>query len=378
MIGLSIFITISYLILIGAFSLGFDKVKVFSLKNHPSKTNFSVLIPFRNEAENLPKLLKSIQALSYPKQLFEIILINDASEDDSEDIVNYALAALSDDNIKTIRVVQNERYTPSPKKDAIVTGIRHANFEWIITTDADCALPKHWLNCYDELIQSTPLKCIAAPVTYFDDSTFLNRFQILDMFSLQGTTIAGFGLNQPFLCNGANFAYAKTAFQAVNGFEGNNHISSGDDTFLLEKFFKAFPKSIGYLKSEEAIVKTAFQPNWHQLLQQRIRWAAKARAYNNWLGILTGSTVLLMNLQLAMLPILSVLGYFNFKIWIYILVIKLHIDFLLLYKTSAFFGQRHAFKSFLTSFFLYPLFSIYVAFTSFFKGFNWKGRDFKL
>ena len=66
-----------YLLLIAGFIYGFDKVKKFKLANLQSKTRFSVIIPFRNEAENLPQLLESIQSLKYPKHLFEVIFVND-------------------------------------------------------------------------------------------------------------------------------------------------------------------------------------------------------------------------------------------------------------------------------------------------------------
>ncbi|GAL70456.1 N-acetylglucosaminyltransferase [Jejuia pallidilutea] len=107
-----------------------------------------------------------------------------------------------------------------------------------------------------------------------------------------------------------------------------------------------------------------------------MRWAAKTSAYNNWFGKVTALIIFLTNFLIILL-LLAVLGLFNLKIWVYILVIKLHIDFLLLYKTSAFFNQRRAFKSFLTSFFLYPFLTNYVALRSVIKGYQWKGRTFK-
>jgi glycosyltransferase involved in cell wall biosynthesis len=85
MILITLIITIIYLILIGSFIFGFDKIATFKLEGTPTKTKFSILIPFRNEAENLPDLLKSIEALKYPKHLFEIIFVDDESDDDESD-----------------------------------------------------------------------------------------------------------------------------------------------------------------------------------------------------------------------------------------------------------------------------------------------------
>ena len=75
MVTASIIITLSYLVLIGAFVLGFDKVTESGLEELPAKTKFSIIIPFRNEADNLPDLLDSIHALNYPKSQFEIIFV---------------------------------------------------------------------------------------------------------------------------------------------------------------------------------------------------------------------------------------------------------------------------------------------------------------
>jgi cellulose synthase/poly-beta-1,6-N-acetylglucosamine synthase-like glycosyltransferase len=407
MIIISIIITILYLLLIGSFAFGFDKVnylevspqgiyrkniknskqasehsnldyrvKLFKLENSPSKTKFSVIVPFRNEAENLPNLIKTIQLLQYPRALFEIIFVDDASEDLSVKTIKDLLKSSDCDQPDT-SIIHSERKTNSPKKDAISTAIKHAKYEWIITTDADCVLPSCWLDSFDEYIQKTQANCIAAPVTYLEKSHFLNRFQLLDMLSLQGATMGGFGIKKPFLCNGANFAYKKELFNELNGFEGNTNIASGDDIFLLEKAAKKYPKQLGYLKCDHAIVKTQAQPTWETLVSQRVRWAAKTSTYNSWFGKGTGLIVLLMNLLIITLPILTIFNIFNLNIFIYLVIIKFNIDFFLIYKSAAFFNQKGVLKSFIVGFLVYPFFSVYVAFISLFSSYKWKGRTFK-
>ena len=233
MIVVSLIITILYLLLIGSFVFGFDKIQLFILQDTAPKTKFSVIIPFRNESDNLPDLLQSIESLNYPKELFEVFLVDDTSEDNSvETIVKSGVDVI---------IIPNKRITNSPKKDAITTAISYAKYEWIITTDADCVLPKYWLDSFDEFIQKNKAVCIVGPVTFSLQNNFLGRFQLLDILSLQGATIGGFGIKQPFMCNGANFAYTKTVFNQINGFDGNESIASGDDIFLLEKIAKKKP-----------------------------------------------------------------------------------------------------------------------------------------
>lgn len=372
-------ITLLYVLLIGSFAIGFDKVIVFKLEKSVSKTTFSVIVPFRNEAENLPDLLESISKLNYPKDLYEVIFVDDESEDESTTIINKVLdtSRFHQDTRTDICIIKNERKTKSPKKDAITSAINLAKYEWIITTDADCHLPEFWLNSFDELIQQTNAKCIVAPITYHDDTHFLNRFQLLDILSLQGATIGGFGINKPFLCNGANFGYQKSIFKELNGFEGNNAIASGDDIFLLEKIVKSHPKDVHYLKCNDAIVATKSQESWQTLCSQRIRWAAKTSAYNNGFGKLTGLIVLFMNTFFVTALLLTVLNIFNTKAFLYTLVIKIYSDFLLIYKTASFFNQKSILRSYLIGFLLYPFFSVYIAFLSIFNGYTWKGRNFK-
>ena len=365
-------ITVLYLILIGSFAFGFDKVIDFKLEDIKPKTSFSVVIPFRNESENLGVLLKSITELNYPKHLFEIILVDDASEDDSVKIIKEFI----NEDIK-IKIINNNRISLSPKKDAITSAIETAKNEWVITTDADCKLPKYWLDSFDVFTQNNEADFIVAPVTYYKTDGFLHRFQLLDFLSLIGATIGGFGIKKPFLCNGANLAYSKSFFKKVNGFDGNATIASGDDIFLLEKALKEDKKRVHFLKSEHSIVQTKPQNNWSDLVAQRKRWAAKTSSYNSVFGKLTGVLVLLMNAVIICAILFTLIGELSPKILAYILVIKSSVDFLLLFKTSRFFNQEKHLASFVFSSLLYPFFNVYIACVSLFTSYKWKGRAFK-
>ncbi|MDU8885083.1 glycosyltransferase [Yeosuana sp. MJ-SS3] len=372
-IWLGIIVTLSYLIIIGALVYGLNKVKDFQLENILPKTRFSVVIPFRNEALNLPSLLKSVIDLQYPKDLFEIIFIDDESTDNSIEIINSFNAS---EELNAI-VIKNKRNTNSPKKDAITKAVSVAKNKWIITTDADCILPKYWLDCFDEFIQKTNAKCIVAPVIYEANNTLLEKFQLLNILSLQGTTIGSFGIDKPFLCNGANFAYTKQLFIELNGFHGNSTIASGDDIFFLEKALKKHKNHVKYLKCHQAIVATKPELNWSDLISQNIRWATKTSAYSIWLGKFIGILVLLMNAQIVIFLILSIINIVSLKAFFWILILKFGIDFHFISRTSVFFNQKRILKSFPLSFLIYPFFSVYVAFLSVFKDYKWKGRTFK-
>jgi poly-beta-1,6-N-acetyl-D-glucosamine synthase len=371
-------ITILYLILIGYFVFGFNRIKEFIIESETQTTTFSIVIPFRNEAENLLELLKSLNHLDYPKDLFELILIDDDSDDDSVEIIRKVLDTKPFDCAQgDITILTNKRTSNSPKKDAITTAINTAKYNWIITTDADCTFTKTWLKSFDAFIKNNDSKMIIAPVTYATNNSFLEQFQLLDFLSLQGATIAGFGINKPFLCNGANLAYKKEVFVKLNGFVGNNTMASGDDIFLLEKAVNIFPKQVHYLKSKDALVITKPQCSISELIQQRVRWASKTTAYNNKFGKMVGLTVLFMNAIMIVSLILSTIGVFN---WIYFASIfstKFIIDFFIIYKTAYFFKQTKHLIMFPFSSLVYPFFSVFVAVYSQFFGYKWKQRRFK-
>ncbi len=373
MLVITVVILLLYLFLIGKFAFAIEKVTVFKLQDSPAKTKFTVVIPFRNEAKNLPTLLNSIAQLNYQASLFEIILVNDDSEDLSKDIVTKFISSSALD----ITLIDNERQSNSPKKDAISSAIKISKYDWIITTDADCVLPKYWLDSFDTFIQQNDAKMIVGPVTYHQVNGFLKQFQLLDFLSLTGSTIAGFGIGKPFLCNGANLAYKASFFNSMNGFEGNDTIASGDDIFLMEKALKTDVNSVRYLKSTHAIVQTIPQPNFKSLLSQRIRWANKTSNYNNNFAKLVGLMVLLANSVIVIGFVLMVLRLFHFKTFTYLFLLKLLIDFLLIYKTSVFFSKEQALKYYLPSSLLYPFFSVYVAVVGSFSSYKWKDRRFK-
>ncbi|MDW5289236.1 glycosyltransferase family 2 protein [Formosa sp. PL04] len=368
-------ILVIYTILIGSLCWGFHKLPKFKTKNHSEKTEFSIIIPFRNEAIHLPELLQSISKLNYTKNHFEILFINDSSEDNSE--------ALVSDFIKShehfqIKLLQNNRVSNSPKKDAISLAISQSKFEWILTTDADCALPKTWLITFNSFIQQNKTcQFIVAPITYFTTSNFLNIFQWFDVMSLQGATLGGFGIKSPFLCNGANLGYKKEAFYNVNGFSENDTIASGDDIFLLEKISKKHPEGVQYLKSEDAVIYTHAQPTVSDLISQRKRWASKTKAYTNRFSQITGLLVLSMNALLLILFIFSSFEDFPTYVLISICLVKFTIDFILIYKSASFFNQKKPLKWYPLVAVLYPVFCTYVAISSLFTTYTWKDRVFE-
>ena len=369
-----ILITVVYVLLVTSFIIGLLKTTEFQRNNLTPKNSFSILIPFRDEAENLPALLRSISLLNYPNELFEVLLINDSSNDNFIAIIETFVA---ENNQLSLHLIDNIRISNSPKKDAIKTGVEHSKFDWILTTDADCIVPNLWLSAYDEFIQRNNVIFISGPVTFKTKQTFLDNFQLLDFSALIGSTIGAFGIQKPFLCNGANLCYSKDVFNTVDGYAGNNSIASGDDIFLLEKIVAKYPRQVGYLKSFDALVQTTPMKNLKELFSQRIRWASKAGAYQNRFTKFVGIIILLMNILFCGIMISIILNSFSSTLAIAIFLLKISVDFILIALTLKFKRKFAQLVYYPIVSIIHPFFNIIVGFMALFKKkYMWKDRTF--
>lgn len=373
MIELVLFICLSiYVVFILQLIIGFNKIKSFERTDIKPKTTFSIVVPFRNEEKNLGKLLQSISNLNYPAELFEIIMIDDFSEDASERV--YIKWRMENGLIHST-LLENLRLSNSPKKDAITRAIPIVKNEWIITTDADCIVPKNWLLTFDNYIQNNATEMIVGAVVYKTKNNWFHHFQQLDLLSLQGTTLGSFGIGKPFMCNGANFAYTKDFFHKLGGFGGIHDTASGDDVMLLQKALQTNPEKVHYLKNSENRVKTKPENDMFKLFMQRVRWASKTTSYQNTYAKVLAVVVLSMNLSLILGFGLWLIGALNWTFLVGLFLIKYSVDYILIYKSNKYL-RKNKFLLPMASSLIYPLFSSLVGLYSLFGSFTWKGRTF--
>jgi biofilm PGA synthesis N-glycosyltransferase PgaC len=334
----------------------------------PGETKISVIIPARNEEKNIGTLLSSLEVQQYPQPLTQVIVINDHSEDRTQQIVrqhNVQLLELNSD-------VQN-----SYKKKAIETGIAAAQGDLIITTDADCQSANTWLNTIASFQQETKAVFIAAPVDIACGSRMVEMFQSLDFMILQGITGAVVHKKYMTMCNGANLAYEKKVFAEVNGFSGVDHIASGDDMLLMYKIWQKYPDKVLYLKSRDAIVSTQPVKTWSEFFNQRIRWASKARQYEDKRILPVLVLVYLFNLSFL---VLLIAGFWDFRYWIAIAALwlaKTAVELPFIISLAGFFRKEWTVKWF---FFFQPLhiaYTIIAGFLGQLGKYSWKGRRVK-
>lgn len=363
-----------YLLLLLIYSYGWFLQKSFRYeRDFIPGTKISVVIAARNESDNISKCLHSILSQNYPAHLFEIVVVDDFSMDDTAAIVrniaatNVRLIALSD-------IITPQEKIISFKKKALSAGISESDGTLIVTTDADCWMQENWLRTIAALYEQKGAEMIVAPVRFSSNISLLQLFQSLDFMTMQGITAATVRLSLGIMCNGANLAFSRKAYDAVQGYEGVDHLVSGDDYLLQLKIKKQFPAGIAYLKAKEAIVDTLPQMDWRGFLQQRIRWASKTGKYDD--PKITGILLLiyLFNCSLLIAGIFVLCGNMSLNLFLLLFGLKTIAELCFLYPVASFFTRR---KQLFIFPFLQPFHILYIILAGFLSKagkFEWKKR----
>lgn len=362
-------IFIPYFALISSFIIGVYRTKL--IDNHFFKSEnlkISVVISFRNEEKNLETLIKNLANQQYPKNNFQVIFIDDFSTDNSFEIVKKTIENNPQHSFKLLKNIENG------KKSALTLGVKNADYDIIVTTDADCIHNKYWL-CEIASFQ-TIKNCdlIIAPVKIVATKSFFEKFQEIEFLSLQASTIGSAGINNPIMCNGANLIFQKKLFIETNI---KKQLASGDDMFLLHSVKSDNDNKIGYLFSENAIVTTQSTKNLTHFINQRIRWASKTKHYNDWLSKITALLVLATNISLLILLVLSLFDILYLIVFLIGLFSKTVIDFVLLKQVNKLFKIKNI-GLFILPFELIYLFYIFgIAILSLLPiSYKWKGRKY--
>lgn len=281
---------------------------VFSFK----KRTVSVVIVARNEAKNLQDLFLCLLNQDYPAEMFEVILADDDSEDDTQQVVeHYQQAGL---NLHYLKVLGRDKVL-SPKKQALEKAILSAKGEIILTTDADCILPTTWISSMishftDDVSMVAGYSRTLLPS--WDKASLLHKYEHLDFAFTYMVLGGGYTLGKSWACIGQNLAYTRKAFDDVGGFDKIRHLISGDDVNLMQLMRRQGHKII-FNFQPSGWVHTRPVKSWKHLVNQRSRWASNMKyqlkfnpefffillsmAFMYWGGVI----MLLFSLRLALL-----------------------------------------------------------------------------
>lgn len=333
----------------------------------PSQTvnGISVIVAFRNERENLPKLIASLEAQDLSHEFWEAILVDDGSTDSGFDLVMSCKSQLP---LKPLVLPDGQ----AGKKQALLYGLSAASFDTVVFTDADCTHTPQWLSSIREYMGSTDfLQCEVKP--QFEKGSIISMFEALDYLSLMAVSAASFAVGKPVIASSANLAFRRSKVN-VDAKVLRTDIVSGDDMFLLHHAKTITGLRFKFIASPRVAAFTSFSGGIKGFVLRRSRWASKATAYTDSLTLLLSFLVFTLNFWIVLLAVMLVLGLITFNLPISLLAAKAIVDlpFLAyyLFKTK----QQNLLAVFIPLQILYPIYITFAAILGLIKGTTWKGR----
>ncbi len=332
---ISILLIFCYAILIASITIGWWRLKKFQNNQPIPEVKVSIVVAVRNEALNIEALLKSLSQQDYPQDLYEIIIVDDDSDDETTRLVEGFVSRQAE--IKNLKLITLDENDGSGKKAALHKGIKASTGDVIVITDADCTAGRKWITTLASFFEKHQPQMILGPVRMTDGGSFFGKLQSLEFSSLISSAAGSCSAGFPLLSNGANMAFTRHAYVSCGGFSGNAHYPSGDDMFLMMCIKKKFgAKAIRFLRSEEAIVNTPATQGVKPFFQQRMRWVSKSRGYTDPILISTSILVFLLNIWLGVTAFSAFFSPDFLKLFLILYVLKLLVDLPLMFSFSRF------------------------------------------
>lgn len=343
-------------------------MKNCAAKAENTKDFYTVIIPVRNEKNNVTGLFHDLQRQEFSSDRFEIIFVNDHSEDSTVPCIEQLL------NTGPVPTRVVDLVNGEGKKAALQLGIALAKGSIIVTTDGDCRVLPGWLKSISGFYKDSNIEMVFGPVTFEKENTLVEKLQTIEFASLIGTGAASLTLGMPNMCNGANLSFRKEAFAAVDGYAGNEDIASGDDEFLMHKIYRSAPKGVRFNRSVEGVVYTKAHERLTDFFHQRKRWASKWRLYANPGAIVLAIFIFLLNLSIIMTIGLLIVR-FSMHQWLLIpLLMKILLEGFFLWLVLRFLRKKLNPFPFIILQFTYPFYVILFGIAVNFGKFTWKGR----
>lgn len=337
----------------------------------------TIIIPVRNEVLNIGKLLTSIGQQNFNQTFFEVIVVDDHSEDDTAKIVKdmvlpYRLKVISLSNILDVSGKK-----PAGKKQAITQGILEAKNGIIITTDADCFMGREWLKSMQLYFEILKAKMVVGAVAFQNEENSFQKMQTLEFAALVGSGAVSLQLGKPNMCNGANLAFSRAAFLEVNGYQGNEHIPSGDDEFLLQKIYQRYPNDVFFNASTEGVVYTSAIKEFRTFVNQRRRWSGKWKSHKSWSVKMLAVGIFVFHLVMIVSFLAVLAGGLSPLVYLSGFMFKATIEYIYLKRILNNFVKIVHFKEFLILQSIYSIYVLVFGVMANFGTFDWKGRKYK-
>ena len=375
-VNLSLFLlvmTIIYVVLVLYMRNGWMRLPYFQPNPSYPLAKVTVIIAARNEEANIGRTLDCIVGQEFPRELLEVIVVDDHSTDETGNVVK----GYADRGVHLITLNEGNKLN-SYKKFAINKAIHASTGEIIVTTDADCRMGPRWLINVVQYMQSQQKVMVSSPVCYDEEKSYFERLQTLEFLYLIGLGAAGIGNGNPTTCNGANLAYRKDLFFEMGGFNGIDQLASGDDELLLHKVAEKYADKIGFCKSKDAVVYTDAKENLKAFLNQRKRWASKSTKYKDKKVVVLGVCIWLFNLSLLVSVVLLLLGFTEARtLVIESLLMKMLVELAFLYPIVSFVDRKSLLWNLPLLTVIHSLYLVYIGIVGNIGKYDWKGRTVK-
>jgi biofilm PGA synthesis N-glycosyltransferase PgaC len=237
-------------------------------KNDP----VSVIICARNEEGNLRKFLPAVLEQDYPD--FEVVVVNDCSEDDSYEVLGEYLKKYP--NLKVSNIIKDPKFTHN-KKFAQFIGIKAAKNEILIFTDADCKPETDkWLARMGSRFD-TKIDFVLGYGGFFSKNGVFDKYIRYDCMTI---AIQYFGMalkGMPYMGVGRNLAYRRSMFFDKKGFGNHTHLASGDDDLFVNS--NASGANIAVEFRKESHTRSVEAPDLNAFYKQKKRHLTTAVHY---------------------------------------------------------------------------------------------------
>lgn len=368
--GILILFTTLYVIVALAFYVGLRKgLLPTHSSNHPY---LSVVIAARNEADFIALCLSDLTVQTYPPDRFEVIVVDDESSDQTAQIVQ-KFASLHA-NIHLLNV-GDQFPEMAAKKRPLSVGIQAAKGDWIVTTDADCRVPKTWLaqmsaymsHTTDVIIGYSQIKRSGDKLTFFE------KLQGCDFLTLMSAAAGSANLGYPLAATGQNFAYRKALFEQVGGFQKVAHRPSGDDVLLLQIMRKNTKNPIAFAMHPNSFASTHRTETPSSFWRQRKRWASNA-AFQIRLNPIFFAYILIVFGLHASLPLHLIFYPANAVLALTCFVLKACADWIVVHRGAKNFGRTDLLSMWPAWEILQPFYIVSIGLAGTLGGFTWKDR----
>ena len=339
-----------------------------SLDSKKESLSVSVVVAARNEEDNITNLLEHLTNQNYPSDQYEIIIVDDHSEDKT---IEKARTFINS-RVKVVSLPDGY----SGKRDALNYGCLQASGEFILNTDADCWMGPKWMESMIAAKFHFKADLILGPVQFTSSSlSILGAFQDIDMMNMVGISSATTSFGKTQVCNGACMGYYRKTFTHLNVFREGNRKGAGDDMELMLAFRENSDYRIGYALDANAMVYTEAMPTWKLFLQQRLRWASTGGDIKNRSIKMTLILVLLTNILIPAIGISVLFSESFLPLFLVFLGSKMLLDFIFLYGVFDFYKKISYLILYPLIQFLHILYICIIGVGMHFNSFSWKDRE---